>query len=125
MLVGRLGGALIHGGAIVDDDGGAWLLVGDSHAGKTTTCVSLVDAGWRYLADDQVVLRRDGANSLVVEGWPREPHLDAGWTSGTITGQRIAFDLAARWPTGGGGRRHWPASCFPMCAPITTRRLVG
>jgi len=97
-LVGRLGGALVHAGAVVDPDGRAWLLVGDTHAGKTTTCVSLVArGGWRWLADDQVVLRRDADASVVVEGWPRAAHLDEGWSDGAVTGRRASVDLRDRW----------------------------
>jgi len=96
-LVGRLGGALVHAGGVVDPEGRAWLLVGDTHAGKTTTCVSLVSAGWRYLADDQVVLRMDDAGALIVEGWPRRAHLDEGWSEAVVTRTRATLDLRARW----------------------------
>jgi hypothetical protein len=97
LLLGRIDGALIHAGCVVDPNGRAWLLAGDTHAGKTTTTVSLVDAGWRFLADDQVVLRADGAGALDVQGWPRHAHLDEGWTESVITGTRAAVDLRARW----------------------------
>ena len=96
-LLGRLGGALVHAGGVVDPDGRAWLLVGDTHAGKTTTCVSLVAAGWRYLADDQVVLRFSDAGDVEVEGWPRRAHLDEGWSDGIVTRTRGVVDLRARW----------------------------
>lgn len=97
-LVGRLGGALVHAGCVVDPEGRAWPLVGDTHAGKTTTCVSLVvDGGWRYLADDQVVLRFDDEGVIDVQGWPRRAHLDEGWSDAVITGTRAVVDLRARW----------------------------
>jgi hypothetical protein len=97
LLIGRMGRALVHAGAVVDPDGAAWLLVGDTHAGKTTTCVSLVDAGWRYLADDQVVLGFDDRDGVVVEGWPRHAHLDEGWSTSEVTGARATVDLRERW----------------------------
>jgi hypothetical protein len=96
-LVGRLGGALVHAAGVVDLDGRAWLLVGDTHAGKTTTCVSLVAAGWRYLADDQVVLRFGEGGDVEVEGWPRRAHLDEGWSNAIVTGARGTVDLRERW----------------------------
>ena len=97
-LVGRLGGALVHAGAVVDPDGRAWLLVGDTHAGKTTTCVSLVSAGgWRFLADDQVVLRFGDDGALVAEGWPRRAHLDEGYVDAVVAGTRATVDLRTRW----------------------------
>ncbi|MDB4883138.1 MAG: hprK [Gemmatimonadetes bacterium] len=95
-LLGRVGGALVHAGCVVDPEGRAWLLIGDTHAGKTTTCVSLVAEGWRFLADDQVVLRpSDGA--VEVQGWPRHAHLDEGWTDSVVSGTRAAVDLRARY----------------------------
>jgi hypothetical protein len=96
-LLGRSGAALVHAGGVVDPEGRAWLLVGDTHAGKTTTCVSLVAAGWRYLADDQVVLRFGDTGDVEVEGWPRRAHLDEGWSDGVVTRTRGVVDLRARW----------------------------
>src|SRR5207245_6776974 len=62
LLLAGLGRALVHAAAVVHPDGGAWLLVGDARSGKSTTCATLVSAGWGYLSDDQVVLeaREDG-----------------------------------------------------------------
>jgi hypothetical protein len=97
-LVGRLRGALVHAAGVVDPDGRAWLLVGDTHAGKTTTCVSLLSAGgWRYLADDQVVLRLGDHGALVAQGWPRRAHLDEGFGDAIVTGTRGTVDLRAQW----------------------------
>jgi hypothetical protein len=97
-LVGRIGGALVHAGGVVDPEGRAWLLVGDTHAGKTTTCVSLVSAGgWRFLADDQVVLRLGDDGAIDVEGWPRRAHLDEGWSESVVTGTRATVDLRTWW----------------------------
>ena len=97
-LLGRLGRALVHGAALIAPDGRAWLLVGDTHAGKTTTCATLVDAGWHYCADDHAILQPSAAG-LVVEGWPRVFHLDAGWDAGTPAGgPRRDVDAFARWP---------------------------
>jgi hypothetical protein len=95
--------ALVHAGAVVAPDGGAWLLVGDSHAGKSTTCLNLIRAGWDYLADDQVVLRQVSANdactvdasespTLEVIGWQRGFHLDSGWDVGARFGVRGEID---------------------------------
>ena len=93
-LLGRSGRALIHAAALVAPDGRAWLLVGDARAGKSSTCATLLDAGWRYCADDHVVVDADSA-----EGWPRLMHLDPGWDAGEPTaGERAAVDALARWP---------------------------
>ncbi len=97
-LLGRLGRALVHGASLVAPDGRAWLLVGDTHAGKTTTCATLVDAGWQYCADDHAILQPTPAG-VVVEGWPRLFHLDGGWDHGVpVGGARRDVDAFVRWP---------------------------
>lgn len=89
MLLGRLGRALVHAAAVVGPDGGAWLLVGDSHAGKTTTTINLVRGGWGFLSDDHVVAGPAlGGGRMLVDGWPRPFHVDEGWTRGEVTGRR-------------------------------------
>jgi hypothetical protein len=99
LLLGRLGRALVHAAAVVTPAGEAWLLVGDTHAGKTTTCANLLNAGWRYLSDDHVVLSPGAsADAARVEGWPRPFHLDDGWRSGTPQHRRRAVNAAEAWP---------------------------
>jgi hypothetical protein len=97
LLLGRLGRTLVHAAAVVRPGGGAWLLVGDTHAGKSSTTMALVAEGWDYLADDHVVLRADGAR-VTAEGWPRAVHLDEGWDAGVPTGRRRAVDLTMLAP---------------------------
>jgi hypothetical protein len=98
LLLGRMGRALAHAAAVVGPDGRAWLLVGDSHAGKTTTSANLLQAGWRYVSDDQVVLYRAADGGLRVEGWPRPFHLDEGWEGGAPLHRRGTTDPRERWP---------------------------
>lgn len=86
-LLGRLGRALVHAGAVATAGNHAWLVVGDAHSGKSTTCVSLAMRGYRLLSDDQVVLS-DRAGRVSVEGWLRPLHLDDGWSRGVPSGQR-------------------------------------
>ena len=59
--------------------------------------MALADAGWRMLADDQVVLRKGTDGEVVAEGWPRRAHLDAGYESLAISGTRVTVDLRDRW----------------------------
>jgi hypothetical protein len=49
---------LLHAAA-VGTDNGAVLLVGKGGSGKSTTALSCLRAGFRYLADDYVIVRRD------------------------------------------------------------------
>jgi hypothetical protein len=54
----------VHGGAVGGADGGV-LLAGGSGAGKSTTVMSCVRAGWLYAGDDYLAIRTDGAEALV------------------------------------------------------------
>lgn len=88
LILNRMRRALLHGAAVVAPDGRAWLLVGDAFAGKTTTTVNLIQAGWDWVSDDTVVLGRADDGSVVVQGWPRAFHLDRGYHAGESTGTR-------------------------------------
>lgn len=110
LLVDGMGRALLHAAAAVGP-GGTWLLVGDSQAGKSTTCVTLVDGGWGYLSDDQVILS-DAAGAVSVEGWPRRFHLDAPPPAGRGVWRR-AMDPRERWP----GREHRSAPLAGLLFP--------
>ncbi|MCA1816144.1 MAG: hypothetical protein LC746_07000 [Acidobacteria bacterium] len=54
-------GLLVWHGAAVTKGGAAVLLPGVSGSGKSTTALNLLSAGYRFLADDQVLLRARGA----------------------------------------------------------------
>jgi hypothetical protein len=89
LLLVRSGRTPVHAGAVVHPETGlAWLLVGDTHSGKSTTTANLVRAGWSYLSDDYVVLSCSDSGAVMVEGWPDDFHLDEGWHSGNPTGVR-------------------------------------
>lgn len=96
LLLGRMGRTLAHAAAVVAPGGGAWLLVGDTHAGKSTTVANLLEGGWRFVSDDNVVLARDVG--IGVEGWPRHFHMDEGWDAGAPVGRRGSLDPHERWP---------------------------
>ncbi len=97
LVLGAKGRALAHAGAVVDRAGGAWIVVGDSHSGKTSTCTALVEAGWSFLADDQIVLASE-EGGVRIWGWPRQAHLDRGWSNGEVTGERELVNIVERWP---------------------------
>jgi hypothetical protein len=114
LLLGRLGRAFLHAAAVVGPDGRAWLLVGDSRSGKTSTCVNLIRAGWDWLADDHVVARVDAASGeVIVEGWPRPFNLDEGFTAGRSLGPRAPTDPARFGP----GRRRRAAPLGGVLLP--------
>lgn len=122
LLLGRDGQVLLHAGCFVAPDGGAWLLVGDSETGKSSTVANLIRAGWDYLADDQVVVR-DAPCGFEVEGWPRSFNLDDGFHDGRSTGKRSpvrADELGS-----GTWRRSAPLAgmLFPRLDPDAPSRL--
>jgi hypothetical protein len=88
VLLAGLGRALIHGAAAAPPEPeGAWVLVGDSGSGKSTTCATLCRGGWSYLSDDNVILS-SAERGLRIEGWVRPFHLDEGWDRGKRSGKR-------------------------------------
>jgi hypothetical protein len=117
LLLGRMDRALVHAAAIVAPGGGAWLLAGDTHAGKSTTCVNLITAGWRFVTDDHGVLFRDASGAIRMEGWPRRFHLDEGWHEGVPGRPRGEVDPHLRWP--GAWQRSAPLAglLFPRVEP--------
>jgi hypothetical protein len=127
LLLGRLGRALVHAAGVVAPDGRVWLLVGDTHAGKSTTVATLVRGGWGWLADDQVILRAAG-QSATVEGWPRAPNLDAGYQRGEIEGRRVGNTLDAIAAPPLRGEHPLGGILLPAVAPsspTTTRTATG
>jgi len=98
VLLGRMHRALVHAAGVVAPDGRAWLLAGDAHAGKSTTSVNLLSAGWRFVSDDNLVLFRGADGRMGVEGWPRRFHLDEGWEEGAPRHRRGEVHPHERWP---------------------------
>jgi hypothetical protein len=124
LLLGRMERTLMHSAAVLDAEGGAWLLVGDTHSGKTTTTVNLVRGGARYLSDDHVVLcAGPEAGSVWVEGWPRIFHVDAGWERGDVLGHRVGLDPASFAPDRWVRRAPLAGLLFPEVLPDHPTRL--
>ena len=69
------------GGVLVPGTSEVWLLLGDSHSGKSTTTANLVKGGWSYLSDDYVVIRQT-AGGIEAEGGPEDFHVDEGGSRG-------------------------------------------
>lgn len=55
----------MHGGCAVDANGRGTLFLGDGGVGKSTTIFALLRHGWRYLADDTLLMQRVDNSGLV------------------------------------------------------------
>ncbi len=104
----RLGPAL-HAGAVRSPEGVVVVLPGESEAGKSTLVGTLVQAGWDYLTDEAVGIRR---GSLLAVAYPKP--LALGPASRVVLG-------SAR-PGRRAGRRG-PAA--PGCGGAARRRRAG
>jgi hypothetical protein len=80
-LLLKRGKLLLHAGCVATEDGRGVLFAGLSGAGKTTTCIALSRAGFRYISDDLVVLS-------VVDG---QPVVEGIREHMNLTKQTIAF----------------------------------
>lgn len=69
-LMRRLGWYHAHGAALTDPRGRGWLIIGNSHAGKSTTTAYLATQGWQVSTDDIGFLASEGGKA-VARG-PRE-----------------------------------------------------
>ena len=119
-LLGRTGRALVHAAAVVAPDGRARLLIGDAWSGKSTTVVTLIEAGWDWLSDDQVVLERGESGEVLVRGWARPFHLDEGWAEGESVGRRRTIDPAEL----GSGQRRASATLGGLLFPRVEAHVV-
>lgn len=62
--------AMLHASAVLDPAGQTLVaLVGDHNAGKSTTALRLLRAGWRFLADGMLLIQ-PRAGGLAISGYP-------------------------------------------------------
>lgn len=124
LLLGRRERVLVHAAAFVSPDGRAWLLAGDTFSGKSSTCATLIGAGWDYLADDQVVLgRHSDAQHLEVVGWARHFNLDDGYAGRTSVRRRSPVDPASLGPGRWRQRARLGGVLFPIVEADAATRL--
>ena len=87
----------LHASGIVDPRGQAWLLSGDTGAGKSTLACALANAGWQVLGDDGVILeRRD--QQVIAHPWRDALQVSAWMIPAFPRAGRVAGSPDARDP---------------------------
>jgi hypothetical protein len=107
----------IHAGAVARD-GVGFLLPGGSGSGKTSLCLTLMRAGFRYLTDDFVFLKADDALRCVPVF--RTFNVDASWASRF---PELSF-LRDVPPLPQGKRMFNPERCYPGSHAASARPAV-
>jgi hypothetical protein len=98
LLEEAAGTVLLHASAAAGADG-VVIIMGDKHAGKTTTLLNLVLRGpFSVFSGDKILLRRRG-DALWIRGWPDYPHIGMG-TLRQHPGLAEKFGIADRSPSG-------------------------
>jgi hypothetical protein len=67
----------LHAAALTEDGSRCYLFPGDAGSGKTTTALGLLKRGFRYLADDKVLLREEDRRISAL-AFTRRFHIDPG-----------------------------------------------
>ena len=116
MVLMRRGLVAWHGGAVARD-GRAVLIAGRSGSGKSTTVLNLLTAGFGFLADDEVYLRR--RDNAVLVGAPPGDLYATDATLAMFPGLRAFFAAPAVQRGSAVKRRVAVAEAFP---PATAAR---
>jgi hypothetical protein len=106
---------VLHAAGLVTPEGAAYVVVGSTGQGKSTTALAAVASGWGLLADDLVVIRRS-EDGLEASGIPRSVAVpgDLGAVL-PVPAPPIPGDPRGRWDLGADRLTHgW----FPVAGVI-------
>jgi hypothetical protein len=138
LLLGRVGCLLVDATAIVEPDGGAWMILGAPKARTALACGFVFD-GCQFVSDGQLLLRRahQEPERIVVESWHRM-HASDGATRRPSRGARtltpevwcplaplkgvvvahLEGEAAPRWER---AKNHETFSAFALATPLLER----
>ena len=117
----------IHAAAVVAPNGDAWLIGGQTHSGKSTLVLGLIERGWQFLSDDSLILAVE-AGEIVAHAWlgmsllnpillATYPHLRS--KLGAMVGDRQLIDLQSCYPTQWRAKIRPQGLLFPAFSPTT------
>jgi hypothetical protein len=96
-MLRRAGWFHVHAGALKDPSGRGWMLIGDSHSGKSTTTALLATQGWGVATDDIAFLYQNEGR-MEVAGFRAPIALREGGYA--LLGRSGGRDLPKRGKTG-------------------------
>lgn len=103
----------LHASGAVSPDGEAWLLAGDTGAGKSTLAYALSRAGWSVLGDDGVIIALDAGIAVA------HPWRDSLRVSSALAPVFPDLDQVSQRPDPADPRRRVPATArLGRSAPI-------
>jgi hypothetical protein len=117
-LLRALGLYSLHAAAVVASEGTSILIIGPSGSGKSTLAVGLIRQGWRYLSDDAVILRPQGAK---IEALALRKHFyidaDAAPSSAEVPFGEVVPDTAGRLRRRAYVEEAYPGQRMEQCVP--------
>ncbi len=123
LVLSRLGRLVLHAGAVAIG-GEVFAFIGPTGSGKSTLVAACADAGADVVADDSVVISRDGDRWMA---WPSYPAIRLwasaadliGWESGAGSAAAHYTDKVSFGPASG----HWRFARGPL--PFSTILRLG
>ena len=117
----------IHAAAVVAPNGDSWLIGGQTHSGKSTLVLGLIEAGWQFLGDDGLMLAEE-EGEIVAHAWlgtslldpilvETYPHLQS--KLGNLVGDRQLIDLHSCYPNQWLAKTQPQGLLFPTFSPNT------
>ena len=117
----------IHAAAVVAPNGDSWLIGGQTHSGKSTLVLGLIEAGWQFLGDDGLILAEE-EGEIVAHAWLGTSLLDPILVEtypqlqsklGDLVGDRRLIDLHSCYPHQWLAKTQPKGLLFPRFSPNT------
>lgn len=133
VLLRRQNRFVVHAGAAVHPEKGAYLFAGDSGSGKSTLVYSLVSTGWGYVSDDSILL--SAADHVTVHPFRRDFYLSRAtgkvfpelnqfeWKPSPFDPDKMHVNVDALFPDQRVDESSPSAILFPVLANTSTTKI--